>query len=252
MSASATQNQAVCGGGVLQSSLRVEWREGGETLSEMTRLLDADLQGAAFALSRPLELGQMLKLTLPAVFENLRRTPDEQQSETWALVWAVTPARTPPAGMTAVAPRHVTRVIFFGMDVPRSFTENSGEPCLYVADDDGSFRLRREGGGEGGGLKQSAQVNRRRDSRLHLPYEVTVEVLGEGGESKATELAITENVSRHGAALRTTLALPPDTRVRLRCARFGLTLESVVRASAVGTDNIRRMRLEFLDGEWPL
>jgi PilZ domain len=247
MSASGTQDGAVNGGGVLQSSLRVEWREGGESLSEMTRLLDADLQGAAFALSRQLELGQMLKLTLPAVFENLRLTPDEKQSETWALVWAVTPARAVRAGAEGRT-RHVTRVIFFGMDVPRSFTENSGEPCLYEADGEGRFRLRREATtGE-----QSSQANRRRESRLHLPYEVTVEVLGEDGEVTATELAITENVSRSGALVRTTLALRPDTRVRLSCARVDFTVSSIVRASHTGPDQIRRMHLEFLDGQWPL
>lgn len=248
MSANATQDGAVgVGGGVLQSSLRVEWREGGENLSEMTRLLDADLQGAAFALSRPLELGQMLKLTLPAVFENLRVRPDEQQSETWALVWAVTPMR---AARPGVAPqtRHVTRVIFFGMDVPRSFTENTGEPCLYVAEGDGRFSLRREAPTD----EQSSQANRRRESRLHLPYEVTAEVLGEGGELTATELAITENVSRGGALVRTTLALQPGTRVRLSCARFDFTVNSVVRACRLGPDQIRRMHLEFLDGQWPL
>lgn len=249
MSANVTQDGAVYGGGVLQASLRVEWREGGESLTEMTRLLDADLQGAAFALSRPLELGQMLKLTLPPVFENLRLAPDEKQSETWALVWAVTPARAVRHGEAEGRSRHVTRVIFFGMDVPRSFTENSGAPCLYVADDDGRFRLCRD---DVAAAEQASQANRRRESRLHLPYEVTAEVLGENGEVTATELAITENVSRSGALVRTTLVLRPDTRVRLSCARFNVIIDSVVRASRLGPDQIRRMHLEFLDGQWPL
>lgn len=248
MPGSEPQRRAFSGDGVLQTPLRVEWRSaGGEERTETTRLLDADLNGAAFALSEPVDLGQMLKLTLPPVFESLRRAPDETQSETWALVWAVTPVRVGRAA-AAAAPRtrHLTRVLFFGMDVPRDFVEGEGGPCLYVAEEDGSFRLHRapEGAGEA--------INRRGESRLHLPYEVTVEVLDEQGEVVASELSITENVSRRGAALRTTLDLRPYTRVRLTCAQFNFTVNSVVRACGVGPDRIVRMHVEFIDGQWPL
>jgi len=245
MSASETQSRVFSGEGVLQTPLRVEWRvPGGEPRTETTRLLDADLNGAAFALSEQVELGQMLKLTLPPVFESLRRAPDETQSETWALVWAVTPARA--SGGDPQRPRHLTRVLFFGMDVPRNFVEGDGGPCLYVAEDDGSFRLHREDD-EG-----DRAANRRRESRIHLPYEVTAEVLDENGEVIASELLITENVSRRGAALRTTLDLRPYTRVRLTCAQFDFTINSVVRACGVGPDKIARMHVEFIDGQWPL
>ena len=250
MSASETQGRVFRGEGVLQTPLRVEWRDaGGETRAETTRLLDADLHGAAFALSEQVELGQMLKLTLPPVFESLRRAPDETQSETWALVWAVTPAHAPRRGLPGGAtprPRHLTRVLFFGMDVPRDFVEGEGGPCLYVAEDDGSFRLHRAA--DAG----DQAANRRRESRIHLPYEVTAEVLDEHGQVVASELSITENVSRRGAALRTTLDLRPYTRVRLTCAQFNFTVNSVVRACGVGPDQIARMHVEFIDGQWPL
>ena len=250
MPVSETQGRGFRGEGVLQTPLRVEWRDaGGETHTETTRLLDADLHGAAFALNEQVELGQMLKLTLPPVFESLRRAPDETQSETWALVWAVTPARAAGGsrpGAAAQRPRHLTRVLFFGMDVPRDFVEGEGGPCLYVAEDDGSFRLHRAADGS------DQTSNRRRESRLHLPYEVTAEVLDEQGEVVASELSITENVSRRGAALRTTLNLRPYTRVRLTCAQFGFTVNSVVRACGVGPDKITRMHVEFIDGQWPL
>jgi hypothetical protein len=247
MSASETKTRVFSGEGVLQTPLRVEWQAaGGEPRTETTRLLDADLHGAAFALSEQVELGQMLKLTLPPVFESLRRAPDETQSETWALVWAVTPARGGRPGAAAQRPRHLTRVLFFGMDVPRDFVEGAGGPCLYVAEDDGSFRLHRKAdAGE-------RAENRRRESRIHLPYEVTAEVLDEGGEVIATELLITENVSRRGAALRTTLDLRPYTRVRLTCAQFNFTVNSVVRACRLGPDKIARMHVEFIDGQWPI
>lgn len=247
MSASETQSRLFGGEGVLQAQLRVEWRDaGGEARTETTRLIDADLHGAAFALSEQVELGQMLKLTLPPVFESLRRAPDETQSETWALVWAVTPARGGRSGGAAQRPRHLTRVLFFGMDVPRDFVEGAGGPCLYVAEDDGSFRLHRKA--DAG----DRVADRRRESRIHLPYEVTAEVLDENGEVLASELSITENVSRRGAALRTTLDVRPYTRVRLTCAHFNLTVNSVVRACHVGPDKITRMHVEFIDGQWPL
>lgn len=251
MSASETPRRSFSGDGVLQTPLRVEWRDpGGETRTETTRLLDADLHGAAFALNEQVDLGQMLKLTLPPVFESLRRSPDETQSETWALVWAVTPARAAGGARRGAAqtqrPRHLTRVLFFGMDVPRDFVEGAGGPCLYVAEDDGSFRLHRAP--EGG----DRASNRRRESRIHLPCEVMAEVLDEQGEVVARELSITENVSRRGAALRTTLDLRPYTRVRLTCAQLNFTVNSVVRACAVGPDQIARMHVEFIDGQWPL
>jgi hypothetical protein len=241
MSVNEAYDQLFCGGGILHP-IRVEWQAGEETRSEMTRLLDFDSDGAAFTLASPPEVGQLLRLTQPAAGGYVYGDSAEGSRETWALVWALVPACVGPS------PRHIARVLFCGSDVPRPVAESNSETYKYVLEDDGRLRLQRDAARAG----NSPDANRRRESRIYLPYEVSAQVLGDENEVQDSVLAVTENVSRRGAALRTTLVLPPNSHVRLVCEAANLTLDSIVRASRVGPDNVSRLHVEFLNGQWPL
>jgi hypothetical protein len=91
-----------------------------------------------------------------------------------------------------------------------------------------------------------------RETRLTMPVEVVVEVLDEHGAITETEQTVTENISRSGAAVFTSLKVERGRFVRLRSARFSLAVLGVVRGRRKGADNIDRLHLEFVDRQWPL
>lgn len=221
-------------------SARAEWREGGRTLTEATRLLSVDLRGATIELSRPATPGQLIHLLLSAPGSGPQTCADVNM---WALVWGT--ARVP----TAATPLYTVSLIFCGTDIPRSFAENPEEGYAYVVEEDERFRVQSRPAGKAG---EAGGAERRRESRIHLPVEVVTELLDEAGEVAAREIAITENISRGGAAVRTMLLAEAGSRVRLTCEQYSLTINCVVRRNTTGPDLIPRMHLEFLDGHWPI
>jgi PilZ domain len=91
-----------------------------------------------------------------------------------------------------------------------------------------------------------------RETRLSVPVEVIIEVLDERGQIEASEQTVTENISRHGASVFTTLMVARGRFVRVRSARYTLAVLAVVRGTRADAGGIPRLHLEFLDREWPL
>jgi hypothetical protein len=91
-----------------------------------------------------------------------------------------------------------------------------------------------------------------RQTRLTMPVDVVVEVIDEKGAVAQSEQTVTENLSRTGAAVFTSLKVGRGQFVRLRSARFSLAVLAVVRGTRRGEDNIDRLHLEFVDRQWPL
>jgi len=68
----------------------------------------------------------------------------------------------------------------------------------------------------------------------------------------ASEESVTENLSRRGAAVWTTLKAERGRFVRVTNLETGHSLTAAVRAARTGADGIPRLHMEFVDGEWPL
>ena len=223
--------------------------EGGDRM-ETSPLLGATPRSATLTLERQPELGQLLCLLMPTA---ARRTsgPAEAGSfnRLWALVWAVAQNAGRAKGNESTPPRHHVSVVFVGGEAPAGHNERRAGLYAYLAEEDGRFRLQHESAGS---EASAAEPSKRRESRLLLPFEVTVEVLGEDGSAREREQTVTENISRHGAAVWTTLDVERDCLVRLTCAPQNVSLVAVVRARRTGGDGIERLHLEFVEGQWPL
>jgi len=89
-------------------------------------------------------------------------------------------------------------------------------------------------------------------TRLQVAVGVRVEAFDEEGRVSASEETVTENISRHGAAVWTTLKTERGRFVRLTNMETGLSIIAVVRAARLGPDGIPRLHLEFMDREWPI
>ena len=92
----------------------------------------------------------------------------------------------------------------------------------------------------------------RPETRHNIPMDVTVEAFDEKGEVAASESTVTENISRRGAAVFTTLDVARGRFVRLTSKQYGISVVAAVRARRTGPDGITRLHLEFVDKQWPL
>ena len=209
--------------------------------TEQTRFIDLTPFGASFNLTRPVEPGRLLHLTT-AMPRQLRCFDHaEDQYRVYALVRWV---RFNPEG---IGERRFEFGVAFAGKHP---------PAGYKANPTTRFEIEGEHGERE--LWRTRERNERqnfvavRETRLTIPVEVIIEVLDERGEIVNSEQTVTENISRHGASIYTTLNVESGKFVRLRSVHHALAVLAIVRAGRKGADNIPRMHLEFIDRAWPL
>ncbi len=222
--------------------VRVECREGDDRLwVEISRLLNLTPRSATLNLTQEPKLGQLLHLTLPKVHRKSDKSGEPNCL--WALVWAL--AETNDETNAETTTRHAVSVVFVGDEVPAGHEREDAVHFEYLIEDDGRFRLQRKAASAKG-------RDCRRESRMFIPVEVIIEALDAGGQVLAREHTVTENISRSGAAVWTTLDVEPKQLVRIKSDAYAVTLVSIVRARRLGPDGITRLHLEFTGGQWPL
>jgi hypothetical protein len=227
----------------LSLPVRVQFREDAETVwTEMSRVNDLTPFGASFTLTRPADIGRLLHLTLPMPRQLRCFDHVEDQYKVYALVRFMRAQF--PAG--AVAPSFLVGVAFVGKHPPRS----------YQVDPKKRYEVF-EPEAEGGLWKLQEQVLpagqiQKKETRLSVPVEVLVELYDEKWNIVAREETVTENISRRGAAIYTSLQAKRGGFVRLTSKRYQTSAFAVVRAHRTGSDGIPRLHLEFMDQEWPL
>lgn len=209
---------------------------------EMSRLGDVTSFGARLSLSRPTEPGRLLHLTLPMprLLRNFDHTED--QYRIWALV----------RNMKLLDPDATTNalveigVAFLGKLPPKSYET---DPTLRYQIDQTST--------DGGlwlvtGKQLSEMPEKRKESRHSIPIEVQIEVFGKEKGFSASERTVTANISRHGAAVFTSLDIATGRFIRLSSEQYGVSMLAAVRTRRVSPEGIPHLHLEFVGGEWPL
>ncbi len=231
----------------LSLPVRVQGRESNEQeWMEMTRLLDVTPFGARFAISHPTEPGRLLHLILPMPRQLRCYDHVEPQYHIWAVVRNVK-----GAAQSGDKPQYEVGVAFIGKRPPTSFEKDptTRYDVAFSANESGLWSLREQ--------TNRVETYRRTEgprpeTRHNMPIEVVVEALDAKGQTSARETTVTENVSRRGAAVFTTLNVERGHFVRLTSAQYQISVLAVVRARRVGADNIPRLHLEFVDRQWPL
>jgi hypothetical protein len=212
---------------------------------EITHLTNVTPFGCGFTLKRPTERGRLLHMTIPMprqlrVFDHV-----EDQYKVWALVRHVRVLEA-----TAERPRMFeVGVAFVGKNPPKSFEEDpsrryevagSFAESLTVAEDSEKNTAPMSTAGE------------RVQTRHNIAVDLTLEVLDEFGGVAATENTVSENISKNGATIFTSLTLPSGRIVRITSKQHHVVIYAAVRARTTGADGIPRVHVEFIDQEWPL
>lgn len=227
--------------------VRVLRREAaGREWIEMSRLLDVTPFGARLALKRPIEIGRLLHLTMPMPRQLRVFDHAEDQYRTWSLVRNVKLLNRVSEADSLL---HVG-VAFIGRRPPRSF--ESDPTCRYEITKSASESVWSIKEGSEDLLVEVAGADKRKESRHNIPIEVLIEVLDETGVVTQTEKTVTENVSRRGASVFTSLPLSRGRFVTVTSEQYQTFLLAVVRGLRSGTEGVSRLHLEFVGKEWPL
>ena len=188
----------------------------GTQWEEMTATEDASFGGASFPLKHAHGLGQVLFLSLPLPRNFRRHDLAETSYKTYALV------------RNTRSPR-VAGVLFLGRVPPKGFSEGPG----------GRFRLPED-------AKAGPAAERRRDERL--PLFVDLRLFRRAGGRTVEEQTVTENVSRGGARVFTTLPVARGEALLVSDLTSRVSVEAVVRNVFVGSDRVTRLNLQFRTG----
>lgn len=219
---------------------------GNRAWTEMTRLVDVTPFGARFRLARPIDVGQLVQLTLGMPRQLRAFDQAEEQYRVWAIVRNVRllVQETPKDSLVEIG------VAFIGKRPPRSYGENplrryqvsqtKLESQLWSAQDSAIDQL-----------TEITNEDRRRESRQLIPIDVLIEVY-DGDQIVNSEYSVTENISPSGAAILTTLDLEVGTFVKMSNERHYARVLGAIRSRRTGGDGITRFHLEFIGSEWPL
>jgi hypothetical protein len=228
--------------------VRVHCRESTDhEWQQVSRLVDVTPFGARLRLKRPTEIGRLLLLTLPMprplrCFDHV-----EDQYRVWSLVRNIKlldPALKKGALMEI-------GVAFVGKRPPGSFAIDPSRryEIAHAITETGLWTIHEEAEES---IAQMPISDKRRDTRHQMPVEVLIEVFDQDGALSQSESTVTENISRHGAAVFSTLEISAGRFVKISSAQYPSTLLAAVRSRHVAADGIVRLHLEFIGSEWPL
>jgi hypothetical protein len=228
----------------LKLPVRVHCRETPDfEWTEMTRLINVTPFGAGFTLKHPTEKGRLLHMTIPMprqlrVFDHL-----EDQYKVWAIVRYV---RALPPQPNNDAMIFDVGVAFIGKRPPTSY---ESEPWKRY---DISSSAMRSLSATDEIVTPAPATDQRLYTRHNIAVDMMLEVLDEKGVVAESEQTVTENISRQGATLFTTLQVPVGRFVRVTSQQYKITVFATVRSRNTGADGIPRIHIEFIDKEWEL
>jgi len=198
----------------------------GTPWEEMTTSGDISYGGASFVLRPPHGVGQVLLLSAPLPRHFRRYDLAETSYKSYALVRN---SRTVEDGSRIVG------VMFLGRVPPKGFEARPG----------GRYRLPTDPRAARSHAEAASAGDRRRHERLQLFVNLRLKVNGQSGVME--EQTVTENVSRGGARVFTTLPVNGGETISVTDLENNVSAEAVVRNVYVGSDHVTRLNLQFPD-----
>jgi hypothetical protein len=210
--------------------------------TEVTRLINVTPFGAGFTLKRPTEKGRLLHMTIPMprqlrVFDHL-----EDQYRVWSLVRYL---RTLESSESKL-PLFEVGVAFIGKRPPQSYEEDPSKRYEISEATERSIALTSDM------IAPLPTKDQRSHTRHNIPVDLRLDVLNEKNEVAESESTVTENISRKGATVFTSIQVPVGRFVRVTSDQYQMTVHAVVRGRSKGGGGIPRIHVEFIDKEWPL
>jgi hypothetical protein len=189
----------------------------------MTTCEDASHGGASFTLKHASFPGQVFHLSLPLPKNFRAYALSEASYNTYALVRSILYAK--PAARVGV--------MFLGRTPPKGFEQNPGGRYLLPTD------------------PRPAPKDRRKLKRVDVFVNLRLSVVDPAGRTLREEQTVTENVSRAGARVLSSLPLAKGEHVMLEDLAGTFKAPAEIRNLYIGKDGVPRLNLHFLDGGAP-
>ena len=213
---------------------------------ELTEVLNVSPFGALLQISRPTEPGRLLHLTLPMPRRIRCYDHDDENYRIWSLVRHI---KTLTAEEDQL-PHFEIGVAFVGKECPARHATDPAERYDIASPtiETGLWSLREKPGAD---APRPNSGDRRSEERHKIADDVVIEIYDAAGSVFARETTRTDNISRHGMAVITTLDIARGRYVRVRSAKYKIAVIAAVRRLASVGDGRKRLHLEFVDQQWP-
>lgn len=207
-----------------------QWKEGAD-------LVSVSATGASFDLPRPCEVGTLVSLVI-ALPAHLRcYDHDKEFYRVWGLVQHC-------ESVTADDPANFhIGVAFIGKHPPRSYRNNPHQ----------TYRI--SGVGKEGMWsvdESKTSFKKRADVRFWKPVDLYLALIDTKDGATGGERTVSENVSRRGAAVFTTLDVGIGDRVKFISAEYDFSGLAVVCSRQVADGDRTRLHLKFVEATFPV
>jgi hypothetical protein len=210
--------------------------EEGKLWKEAAEVISVSPTGAGFYMKRECKAGRLVSLMLPVEPELRFYDHEKELYRVWGLVQHCHRLTDDDIGF------HVG-VAFIGRNAPES----------YKIDPMQSYRIC--GMGDEGMWKVSEAAKEfkpRKDTRFYQAVDHYLAVVDAKNVSSRGERTTTENISKHGAAVLTTLDLHVGDRVKFISEAYDFSGMAIVCNRRDGSDGKTRLSLQFVGSAFPV
>lgn len=216
----------------------------GNSMNEITRLIDVSAFGAGFNLQHPIKRGRLVQMTIPLSRQLRNYDYLEPQYKVWGLVRHCIPVRDKKEERYAIG------TAFIGKHPPNSYHDDPAKLYEISHREESNFWNVVEAPAVPD--ESNLPAADRRHTRHQIPIGITLELLDDIGNSIAKETTVTENISLGGASVFTGLNADLGSFLRLTSEQYKVIITAIVRGRRNGRDGIPRLHIEFFDRYFPL
>lgn len=192
---------------------------------EQSRLIDVSHFGAGFTLTRPVDPGRIILLSIPLPQQLRCFDHAEPQYSVWSLVRHAAAIRK---AQQQQSPLFRVGVAFLGKRPPRAYEEDPTlryEPLPVEGKQTTMWQV-----------SERRPDKHRRETRLILPLEVIIEALDENGRPCLQEHTVTETLSSLGACVPTNLNVGVGRILRVSSERDDVSIFATIRSRELASD----------------
>ncbi len=204
---------------------------------EVADLITVSATGSSFNLQRPCEVGTLLSLMIPLPAHMRCYDHDKEFYRVWGLVQHCAPIKADDPSNFHIG------VAFIGKHVPEGYRANPMQHYhISGVDEAGMWSV----------SKSKTPFKKRAEARFWRPIDLYLALVDTKDGSTGGERTVTENVSRSGAAVITTLDVGIGDRVKFISEEYDFSGLAVVCNKQRGDDGRTRLHLKFVDNRFPV
>lgn len=209
----------------------------GSSWKETADVVSVSSTGAGFYINRECQVGRLVALVIP--LEPHLRCYDHQK-ELYAVYGLVQHCQMISTGDTA---GYHVGVAFIGKHAPKSFREDPAQSYRICGmDEDGLWKIN----------EAAKDFKPRKDARFYEAVDHYLAIVDAQKSTIKGERATTENISKSGAAVISSLDVHVGDRVKFISEKYDFSGLAVVCNRKDGKDGRARLHLQFVENTFPV